>query len=72
MAAEYRNVLLAGLAPHDRETLTSELEAAELEVRQTVESPGRPITHIYFPDSGCLSVMAQGAGGRRIEVAQVG
>jgi len=72
MVADVRNALLGGLALDDREALTSELELTKLEVRQAIELPGHPITHVYFPDSGCISVMAQGADGRRIEVAQIG
>ena len=73
MAAAFHNSLLTALSDGDRELLTPALDYAPLDLRQTIESPDRPVTHVYFPESGCLSVMAQGAaGGWRIEVALVG
>ena len=73
MAAAVRNRLLAGLSDEDRDLLTPALEYMPLSVRQSIEATGRPIAHAYFPDSGCLSVMAQAPGHkRRIEVALIG
>jgi CRP-like cAMP-binding protein len=72
MVAALRNSLLTALSDADRELLAPALDYAPLDLQQTIESSDRPITHVYFPESGCLSVMAQGAGGKRIEVALVG
>jgi CRP-like cAMP-binding protein len=73
MAAAFRNRLLAGLSGEDRDLLASVLEYMPLALRQSIETAGKPISHVYFPESGCLSVMAQGPGNnRRIEVALIG
>jgi CRP-like cAMP-binding protein len=72
LAGEFRNSLLAALSTADRRLPAPALEPATLALQQTIESPGRPITHIYFPESGCVSVVAQGPGNRRIEVGLVG
>ena len=73
MAAVFRNRLLASLSDKDRELLIPVLEFMPLALRQAIETATRPINHVYFPESGCLSVMAHGPGqNRRIEVALVG
>jgi CRP-like cAMP-binding protein len=73
MAAAFRNRLLAALREEDREVMRPLLEYAPLSLRQSVETAGKPITQVYFPESGCLSVMAQAPGhNRRIEVALIG
>lgn len=73
MAAALRNCLLTGLGEADRNLLVRGLEHVALPLRGVIEAPGKAITHVYFPDTGCLSVMAQAPGNnRRIEVALVG
>jgi CRP-like cAMP-binding protein len=73
MAAAFRNCLLAGLSDVDQALLVPALEYVPLSPRQSVETTGSPIDHVCFPESGCLSVMAQAPGhNRRIEVAQIG
>ncbi|MBV8189605.1 MAG: Crp/Fnr family transcriptional regulator [Alphaproteobacteria bacterium] len=73
MAAAFRNRLLAALCEEDREVMRPLVEFTPLSLRQSVEAAGKPITHAYFPESGCMSVMAQAPGhNRRIEVALIG
>jgi CRP-like cAMP-binding protein len=73
MAAGFRNRLLAALSDEDRNLLVPALEYMPLSLRQSIEAAGKPIAHVYFPESGCLSVMAQAPGhNRRIEVALIG
>jgi CRP-like cAMP-binding protein len=72
LAGEFRNSLLAALSTADRRLLAPALEPATLAPGQTIESSGRPIAHICFPESGCVSVIAQAPGNRRIEVGLVG
>jgi CRP-like cAMP-binding protein len=73
MAAAFHNRLLAALCEEDREIMRPLLEYSPLCLRQSVEMAGKPISHVYFPESGCLSVMAQAPGhNRRIEVALIG
>ncbi len=67
-----RNRLLAGLLPADRDLLTPSFEAVDLDLRQNLEAPNDPISHVYFVESGMVSVIADAAPDRRIEVGMVG
>ena len=48
------------------------LEAVDLPLRRRLETRNRRIEHVYFPDSGFASVVANGAGDRQIEVGLIG
>lgn len=65
------NLLLNSLAPADFALLEAALEPIELESRHPVETANQPIEHIYFPDSGIISVVAR-SGEEVIEVAVIG
>jgi CRP-like cAMP-binding protein len=67
-----RNRLLAVLSPADRELITPALEAVEIDVRQILEAPGEPIAHVYFVESGLVSVVGETSKGHRIEVGMIG
>ena len=67
-----RNRLLAGLSPADRDLLTPSFEAVDLDLRQYLEAPNDPISHVYFVESGMVSVIADAAPDHRIEVGMVG
>jgi CRP-like cAMP-binding protein len=66
------NRLLAALTPDDAGLLQVHLEPVTLELRRTLESPGKPIRHVYFPETGLGSVVAIDAKGRRIEIGIFG
>ena len=68
-----RNRLLAALAPDDLSRLRPHLEPMALSLGKTPTKPGRPITHVLFPETGIISVLAFGSGkGRRIEAGMIG
>ena len=67
-----RHHLLSTLSRSDFALLRDKLSATELGVRKTMEAPNRPIEDIYFPDSGIISVVAEGAHGRQSEVGLIG
>ena len=67
-----RNRLLAAIAPADRDRLASRLETIELDVRQILETPGEVISHVYFVESGLVSVVGTAPEGHRIEIGMVG
>ncbi|PZO51186.1 MAG: hypothetical protein DCF16_11600 [Alphaproteobacteria bacterium] len=69
--ANYRNQLLLGLSKADRRLLAPSLEPVELELRRSIEKPNTPITHVYFPESGIISVVATAAQ-QQIEVGLIG
>ena len=67
-----RNRLLAVLSHADRDLVTPALEMIALDARQILETPGNPIDHVYFVDSGLVSVVGTTLPDHRIEVGMVG
>jgi CRP-like cAMP-binding protein len=67
-----RNRLLAVLSHADRDLLTPALETIELDARQVLEAPSDPISHVYFVESGLVSVVGTTVPDHRIEVGMVG
>src|ERR1700761_3218071 len=70
--ADVRNRLLAKMSASDWALLAPHLESVTLKERQVVEVPGRPITHVYFVETGVVSVVAVNAEDHRIEVGVIG
>jgi len=67
-----RNRLLAVLSHADRDLLAPRLEVIELDPRQILEVPSDPIGHVYFVESGLVSVVGTTQPDHRIEVGMVG
>ena len=67
-----RNRLLAVLSHADRDLLAPCLEVTELDARQILEAPRDPISHVYFVESGLVSVVGTTEPDHRIEVGMVG
>jgi CRP-like cAMP-binding protein len=67
-----RNRLLAVLSHADRDLLAPCLEVAGLDARQILETPRDPISHVYFVESGLVSVVGATEPDHRIEVGMVG
>lgn len=67
-----RNRLLATLSNADQALLAPFLEAVELDSRQILEAPHGPISHVYFVESGLVSVVGTTTPDHRIEVGMVG
>jgi len=70
--ADTRNHLLAKMAAHDWALVAPHLESITLKERQVVEVPHKPITHVYFVETGVVSVVAVNAEDHRIEVGVIG
>ena len=70
--ADTRNHLLAKMAAQDWALLAPHLESITLKERQVVEVPNKPITHVYFVETGVVSVVAVNAEDHRIEVGVIG
>src|SRR5258708_26204080 len=66
------NRLLAVLSHADRDLLNPRLEVIELDARQILEAPSDPIGHVYFVESGLVSVVGTTQPDHRIEVGMVG
>jgi CRP-like cAMP-binding protein len=72
MAAAGDNRLLAALPPEERRRLVPRLERVHLTVKQPLLEPQTPITHVYFPVDGVVSLVAVMADGATAEVTTVG
>jgi CRP-like cAMP-binding protein len=67
-----RNHLLSCLSTEDSDLLKIHLEPFEMPRLLQIETPGRPITYVYFPVDGIVSVVANGPRDQRIEVGIIG
>jgi CRP-like cAMP-binding protein len=72
VSLEKGNVVLARLSGEDLELLRPKLQAIELMVHKRLETRGKAINFVHFPDSGIVSVVAHGSGERSIEVGLIG
>jgi len=66
------NRILSRLSEADFALLEPHLAAVDLPLRKQLEVSRRPIEHVYFPDSGILSVVANGDNKQNIEVGVIG
>jgi CRP-like cAMP-binding protein len=71
-ASTPRNRLLAALPSDDLARLWPRLEAVELPFRQVLHAPGKPITSVYFPETGYSSMLAYMEDGDAAEVGMIG
>lgn len=66
------NRILSRLSPVDLALLETHLIAVELPLRKQLEMRQKPITYVYFIESGFASVVANGDRRRGIEVGLIG
>ena len=67
-----RNRLLAALAPADLGVLAPHLEHVTLSVNEVLAEAGEPFTHVYFPESGAVSIVTYMSDGYGVEVGTMG
>src|ERR1700761_1069095 len=67
-----QNYLLSRLSDQHREMLAPYLEPIELPLRFSVEKTGKPVEHIYFPDSGMVSVVVDLGTSHQAEAGTIG
>ena len=65
------NVLLDALAPAERECVGPRLEAVSLELGASIYEANVPISHVYFPTQGVISMVSVSDQGT-VEVGTVG
>ncbi|HET6159023.1 MAG TPA: Crp/Fnr family transcriptional regulator [Dongiaceae bacterium] len=70
--SENANWILSHLSTADARLLQPRLARVDLPLRKPLEASGRPIEHVYFPESGIVSVVANGGDKRSIEVGLIG
>ena len=66
------NRLLLALPSADLQQLMPELEQIRCELEQVLMDADSPLDHVFFPDSGVVSVVAVYADGTIIEAATIG
>jgi len=69
--AAQTNMLLAALSRDDFALISARLEPVELALRTVLYEPGAEIAHVYFPTTGCVSMIHSTAEGS-VEVATIG
>src|SRR3954453_13917410 len=67
-----RNRLLAALPPDGFAALAPALRPVELDFRQTLHRPDRPLEAAYFVESGMVSMLAPLEEGQTMEVGIIG
>jgi CRP-like cAMP-binding protein len=67
-----RNRLLAALQPQDFDLLSPHLRDAHFKQEALLQEADELIEHIYFPQSGMISVMAAMQEGKAVETATIG
>src|SRR4030095_9309389 len=67
-----QNRLLSGLSRELQIRLLPRMEKVSLTVRQVLFEADEPISHVYFPLSGAMSLVVVLAGGETVEIATVG
>jgi len=67
-----RNRLLAALPSADLDLLRPHLEFVGFDVHQVLEEPGDLISHVYFIESGLVSIVGVTTPNHRIEVGMIG
>src|SRR6266699_4802283 len=67
-----RNRLLLALPSNDLKRLMPELEQVRCQSEQVLTDANSTLDHIFFPDSGVVSVVAVYADGNTIEMATIG
>ena len=67
-----RNRLLAAFPKTDVDLLRPHLELVRLDVHQVLEEPGHLISHVYFIESGLVSMVGTTKPNHRIEVGMIG
>ncbi|HLL14419.1 MAG TPA: Crp/Fnr family transcriptional regulator [Pyrinomonadaceae bacterium] len=67
-----RNRILNALPPEEFERLSAYLEPVELMLGEVLYRPNEPITHVYFPNVGTVSIVCQLEDGKSVEAGMVG
>lgn len=70
--ADIGNRLLAALPAEDRRRIEGRAEARELAPGQSLLAPGKRVDHVYFPQTGVVSLVQPLQDGIAVEVALVG
>jgi len=67
-----QNRILRALPPAEFERLSAHLEPVELSLGEVLYRSNEPITHVYFPERGTVSVICTFEDGKSVEAGMVG
>ena len=68
----FRNELLAALSGEDRERLRPHTQRVTLVLEQVLHEPDENMDHVYFPESGVVSLVADTRDNGLVEVGLTG
>ena len=66
------NSILNALTRPEYERLSEHLDPVNLSPREILYQPEQPVTHVYFPNRGTVSVVSSFEDGETVEVGMVG
>ena|SRR5687768_6908692 len=66
------NRILTALPLEEYERLSTDLEPVSMPLGEILCHPDEPITHVYFPNRGTVSLVSNFDDGRSVEVGMVG
>jgi CRP-like cAMP-binding protein len=66
------NGLLDRVRPHEQAGLMPHVETVDLRAGEILYQPGDPLTHVFFPLSGMVSLIAVMKDGRPVETMTIG
>lgn len=67
-----RNLLIQAMSSDDRDRLGQEFREERMDFKQTLAEQGKPVKHIYFVESGVMSLLTDLSDGEVIETGTVG
>jgi hypothetical protein len=71
-ARAIRNLILRSIPQNEYETLHPHLERVSPEWHQVLHHAGQPITYVYFPNGGIVSLIVPMSDGKSAEGGMVG
>jgi CRP-like cAMP-binding protein len=72
LRSQTTNRILNALTPSEFESLSSHLDPVNLSSGEVLCRPDQPVTHVYFPNRGTVSVVSTFEDGSSVEVGMVG
>ena len=72
MADPTGNLILAALPRTEYERIVPALQPVELSPGRVLCESGRPLSHVYFPNSGMVSLVSRAGGRSFVEVGMIG
>jgi CRP-like cAMP-binding protein len=72
LTAPIANRLLAALPAEDRQYILDRCEPAGLLLGDVLDKPGAPVSHVYFPTGGSISLVMPIEGSAGLEVGLIG